>query len=331
MTEVRSIQYLRGIAALMVVVYHAMRWTPVDFDIGAAGVDLFFVISGFILWTVAAERPVSAQTFLARRWIRVAPLYWVLTAAVAAFSVAYPGLIWDAKPNWNHLLLSLGFIQHLNPDGEPFPIITPGWSLNYEAVFYLLFAVSLLWERRTRLMLLTVLLVSVPLFGILFPSTYYLGANMMFLQFIAGIWLAHSRLEKALLGAKAGLLLTLGGALVLAGLYLFDIYDNLWRPILWGVPAFMIVAGMVSLEASGRTLKIPFLKTLGDASYSIYLAHVVVVQLLTHVLNSGRFTFVPIAVAASLAAGLACHHLLEKPLIGVFRRPKAVLLPSAAA
>ena len=127
-----SIQYLRASAALMVVVYHAMMLAPVDFGIGAAGVDLFFVISGFILWTIARERPLTPLEFLKRRWIRVAPLYWTLTLAVAAIATFWPFVFGQFKATPSHVLLSLGFIQHMNPDGAPFPLIPVGWSLNYE-------------------------------------------------------------------------------------------------------------------------------------------------------------------------------------------------------
>jgi len=328
--ELVSIQHLRAIAALMVIVYHSMRWTPVDFDVGAAGVDLFFIISGFIMWTIAAERPTTPIAFLTRRWIRIAPLYWLLTLAVAAVSLIWPTLIWDAKPTGEHVLLSLLFIQHLNPDGQPFPVVTPGWSLNYEVLFYLIFAACLLAPARLRLRVLTAALIAVPAFGIIVTPTYYLGANMMFLQFIAGIWLAHWRLKSDLPTPRMGLIMALSGAGVFAILQATDIYDNLWRPILWGIPAFLIISGYIAIEAGGRLPSMPVLKYLGDASYSLYLGHVVTMQLLTHVLNSGRLSFVPIAIAASLAAGLAMHHLLERPLLALFRRRPAPLLPSQA-
>ncbi|HET9161111.1 MAG TPA: acyltransferase family protein, partial [Caulobacteraceae bacterium] len=77
-----SIQYLRAVAAVMVLVYHSTRLTAFKFEVGAAGVDVFFVISGFILWTIAAEKPITPVQFLVRRWQRVAPFYWVMTLLV---------------------------------------------------------------------------------------------------------------------------------------------------------------------------------------------------------------------------------------------------------
>lgn len=330
MGQIQSVQYLRATAALMVVGYHATRWTPWRLDVGAAGVDVFFVISGFILWTIAAERPVTVETFLTRRWVRVAPIYWLLTVLVAALAALWPGLIWDAQPTWSHLILSLAFIQHLNPSGEPFPVVTPGWSLNYEALFYVIFAASLLAPQRLRLATISFGLLAVPIFGLLVPPAYYLGANLMFLQFIAGVWLAHWRLHRVIASRTQGWVMVGAGVLIFAVLQVTGFYDNLWRPLLWGVPAFLTVAGLVTVEARGGLPTIGWLKLIGNASYSIYLVHIVALQLLTHVVSSGRIWFVPIAVAVSVAGGIACYYGLECPLIGLFRRRKLGLLPSQA-
>ncbi len=320
-----SIQYLRAFAALMVVAYHAMRWTKPSFDIGAAGVDVFFIISGFILWTIYSERPRGPLAFLDHRWRRVAPLYWILTLIVAAIAWRWPPLIWDARVAWPHLLLSLAFIQHLNADGQPFPVITAGWSLNYEAVFYLVFAASLLAPPRRRLLALTLGLLAVPLFGIIVQPAYFLGANMMFLQFIAGVWLAQARRARRLPGAAAGWTLAGLGLVIFGLLSPLDLYDKLWRPLLWGAPALLLVAGVVSAETAKGFADVGFLRLLGDASYSIYLTHVVVIQLLSHVLNAGLLSFAPIAFAVSVAAGLAVYALLERPLLVRLRgRPPAI-------
>jgi len=325
-----SIQYLRAFAALMVVVYHAMRWTRPSFEIGAAGVDVFFVISGFILWTIARERPMSAGVFLGRRWVRVAPLYWLLTLAVGALALRWPDLIWDAHVTLRHLLLSLGFIQHLNPDGQPFPVITPGWSLNYEAVFYLIFAASLLVSLRWRIHALTLGLLAVPLFGMVVRPAYFLGANLMFVQFIAGVWLAEARLHGKLPSRAIGWQMAFAGLALFAALSPLGLFENLFRPFWWGVPAFLLVAGLVTAEYRGGIPSIRPLILLGDASYSIYLAHVIIVQVLSHPLKVSHLSFVPIAVAASVAGGIACYFLLERPLIALFRGRSERALPSGA-
>ncbi len=323
-----SIQYLRAFAAVMVVIYHAMRWTKPSFEIGAAGVDVFFIISGFILWTISRERPIGPRAFLVHRWKRVAPLYWVLTLVAAAIAWPWPKLIWDAHVTVGHLLLSLAFIQHLNPVGEPFPVITAGWSLNYEAVFYLIFAGALLAPERLRLRVLTLGLLAVPLFGIIVRPAYFLGANMMFLQFIAGIWLAEARLAGKLPKGGEGWIMAALALMAFAALIPFDLYDKLWRPILWGAPALLLVAGVVSLEGRKPFPDIGWLKLLGDASYSIYLTHVVVIQLMSHVLRDSHLTFAAVTIPLSIAAGLAVYFAIERPLMAALRSRKSAALPS---
>jgi len=325
-----SIQYLRAVAALMVLGYHACRWAWREFDIGAAGVDVFFVISGFILWTIAAERPVSAGQFLARRFSRVAPLYWLLTLGATAAALLWPGFFFDVEPQPLHVLLSLAFIPHLNPAGEPFPLITAGWSLNYEAVFYLLFAASLLGPAGSRFRWLAWGLGCVVLFGLVLRPAYFLGANLMFLQFLAGAWLARRRLVIGLPGRRLGWRLVLAAIGLFGALAFLNLFEAILRPLWWGVPALALVAGLVMVEDDGGLPHWPWLRFLGDASYSIYLTHIFVTEGLSHLMNAGAPLYVPVAIAASLAAGVACHLVLEKPLLALFRRRSRAALPSVA-
>lgn len=329
--QLRSIQYLRAVAAILVVAYHSTRLTTFKFEVGAAGVDVFFVISGFILWTIAAETPITPVRFLLRRWQRVAPLYWVMTLAVVAGCAIWPGLIYDAKPTWAHVLKSLAFIPHLNPDGGPFPVITDGWTLCYEAIFYLMFAAVLAAPKRWRLGLITVLLIAPSIYGYeINRPAYMLWANMFFLQFGAGVWLAEARLARRLPGRRAAIFLTaMAGAsyLLLLGL---QVEVRFWRPIVWGIPALFLVVGLVAVEADGGLEKIPWLIRLGDASYAIYLAHFLYIELLAHVVYAGSAVFALVAFVGGLAVGLACHYGLERPLLWLTRGTKFGFLPSRA-
>jgi exopolysaccharide production protein ExoZ len=339
-----SIQYLRAVAVLMVLGYHAclFAWRT-GFEIGAAGVDVFFVISGFILWTIAAELPVAPGAFLRRRLLRVAPLYWIATLAVAAIAWRWPSLIFDAQPTTSHLALSLGFIHHLNPAGRPNPVLPVGWSLNNEALFYLIFAACLFARPEHRFRWLAVGLGSVILLSGLIvptlrrnwfndlPELYYLGYSAMFLQFLAGAWIAQLRLDNRLPSAGWGVAGLIWSVAIFAILDPLDLYEDLLRPLLWGAPAAVLVWAAVTLEARRG---LPVVKTaalLGDASYSIYLIHWPVMSLLTHALNSGRPVYVPLAVGLSLAAGIAVHLVIERPLLKLFHaKPGAAVLPSVA-
>ncbi len=302
------------------VVFHAFQWLDDQFWIGAAGVDVFFVISGFIIWTVGARPGVTPAGFLWRRFTRVAPAYWLMTAVVAAIALADPGFLPQVAVTPAHLLLSLAFVQHADPHGLMFPLLPPGWTLNYEALFYGMFAAILFAPAAARFALVVAALAVVSLFGFLDPPAYGVIANPMFMQFAAGAWLGRRYLLKRRWEPGAGVVMALAALAALAMLYLFHLRSELWRPLLWGAPAVALVGGAVSLEAS-RTVRWPRMLTgLGDASYAVYLCHLPATAVVAHTLGvKAPALFVPLAVAASLAAGVAFHRLAERPLIAVVR------------
>src|SRR5690242_14114495 len=123
--EIRSIQYLRGLAALGVLAFHAAERAGGTFDLGAAGVDVFFVISGFIMWVIAAERPTTPAAFLSRRIQRIVPLYWAVTLTVAAVAVLVPGSFPRLQVSWAAVLKSLLFVPYEGADGLIAPLIIP--------------------------------------------------------------------------------------------------------------------------------------------------------------------------------------------------------------
>lgn len=321
MKPLLSIQYLRAGAALTVVIYHALQWGTGGFDVGRAGVDVFFVISGVIMWTVTDGKVIPPGLFLWRRITRVVPLYWLASVAVAAGAVAWPGFLPQILADWRHLGLSLAFIPHLDPRGRPFPTLPPGWSLNYEAIFYLIFALALAGPPRWRAWTVSGGLTGIVAAGLLARiPIYVLGANPMLLQFAAGLWLAVALRRRALPSAPWGvcmILLALAGwTLVQAG----GLFVELWRPLLWGGPAALLVAGALSLEQAGAVPDWPWLRRLGDASYSIYLLHLPAVALVAHMVGPQRvWLFLPLALAASIIAGLAGWRLIERPATAALR------------
>ena len=332
MKTVLSIQYLRAAAALSVVLFHVFQCTNDGFAVGAAGVDVFFVISGFVLWTVIADKPVSPGRFLWRRAVRVVPLYWTVTLALALLALVAPAVLPQVGFGWGHLALSLLFIPHDDLVGNPFPLLPVGWTLNYEAILYLIMALALLAPRAWRLWVITSLLFAVAAIGFVDPPAYPLFANPMLLQFAAGAWLGQAWLSGRLPGKVIGWALIVVGVDLLAAQQVMRLHApqmvtllDLWRPFLWGIPAVMIVAGAVSVEADGGVFASRPLRILGDASYSLYLCHWVVIALITRVVPTTQpWLFIPVAVGGALAAGLACRQGVEKPLLawlGGLRRP----------
>jgi exopolysaccharide production protein ExoZ len=329
-----SVQYLRALAALAVAAFHALQWLRGGFEIGRAGVDVFFVISGVIMWRITAGRAVSPASFVWRRFTRVAPAYWLATLVVAAVAGWSPLFLAHVHPTWRHLALSLAFLPHHDPEGLPFPLLAPGWTLIYEAAFYLLFAASLMAKESARAIWATAGLAAVAGAGFLYPPAYGLGANPLMLEFAAGLWIGKLSLARALPGRGWAIALLTGGLGALAGEAASGYVNELWRPLLWGVPSAMIVAGAVSLESRGAALTWPALKSLGDASYSLYLWHLPVIALVAHLLAARQpWLFLPAAIVATIAAAFAGRAIVEKPAIALLRRasparPAASLQPT---
>lgn len=315
METLRSIQQLRAFAALSVAAFHALQWARIPFDIGAAGVDVFFVISGFIMWRTTSGRQVGPLAFLRKRAIRIAPLYWTVTLLLAGAALVWPARFTDVDPEGWHVLASLAFVQHRNPDGLPFPILAPGWTLNYEAVFYVLFAGCLLLERSMRLMAVSAVLCVTAAFGFFHPPAYEMLANPMLLEFLAGVLWAKALEDGASPGGGGGWLMFGAGLAWFAVMAVTRAEWDLWRPLFWGAPAFLMVAGLTAVEAEGGLVDIPPLRMMGDASYSLYLLHPLIIGALAVTVGTwNAWLFVPLALALSCLGGWLSWVLFERPV-----------------
>jgi exopolysaccharide production protein ExoZ len=321
-----------------VVAYHALQWADGGFDVGRAGVDVFFVISGFIMWRVTSQRGVGGRdvapgAFLWRRVTRVAPLYWIATLGVLAVALVWPAFLPEVRPGWSHLLLSLAFVPHLDPRGLPFPTLPPGWTLDYEAAFYLIFAAALAGPRGWRGRLVFGGLTALTAFGFLVPEPfYYLGANPMLLQFAAGVALGIVVEHDLLPPRYVGILMILAALGLWTAVEAGGLFTELWRPLLWGAPAALTVAGALTLELGGGVSKRgpppsrparaveTTVRVLGDGSYAIYILHLPATALVAHTLGwSHPWLFLTVSLAASIAAGLAGRAFVEKPLLRKLR------------
>jgi len=158
MTRLYGLQYLRGLAACAVVAYHAADRAQRPFTVGEAGVDLFFVLSGFLMWAItdADSRP---GRFLADRAKRIVPIYWIVTSVMLAGALA--GLFPAVRLSVAHVVTSYAFLPSVSPsNGQIWPLLVPGWTLNYEVGFYLLFGAALCLPRAVQLGMLTAVLIA---------------------------------------------------------------------------------------------------------------------------------------------------------------------------
>ncbi|MEO7567134.1 MAG: acyltransferase [Aestuariivirga sp.] len=301
-----GIQILRGLAALMVVTQHVVMDFPPpnggyladavsQFMKWGAGVDIFFVISGFIM--VYSSRSLFAapdgyKTFLRRRIARIVPLYWLATTAFLVLLLVMPSAINSGMPTLPHLVSSYLFWPISGADGTLQPVYKLGWTLNYEFFFYVLLALFMFLPLRKA-----VLAVSTTLIGIValdsamaLPNPLLSWGQPLVLEFGAGMIIGLAKIERISLSRRwrvicfcAGLSLLYLNAAIPAPAFGFMALG------LYGIPAFLLVIS-VSLSDEPHKLEVatPVSKSigrviaenlgavgflLGDASYSIYLLH----------------------------------------------------------
>lgn len=309
-----NLQAVRALAALGVVLFHfgLMPATGLPFRVGASGVDLFFVLSGFIIAHSSAR---SARHFLALRLIRVIPAYWIATLIAALFTLQNLG----PSDAFDWLLQSLFYLP--GPGGRP-ALIFVAWTLVYELAFYLLYRLALQFGTRTAPMIglaLLLMLALVPVPGIPGPWPLLLEFAMGI-----GIYLAVERYR--LLGAvpgSAGLFTAAVGLALLLTLpgvtgYDPDDYQSVERVLSWGLPAAVIILGLIVAEHGGLAIRNKPVLLLGAASYAIYLVHPIAIgQLVQLPPNAPPLSWALCLLAAgvTVAAALAFHLSIETPLL----------------
>ncbi|MBB4506404.1 acyltransferase family protein [Rhizobium leguminosarum] len=277
-----QLQYLRAIAALMVVYFHAVlqlaKVNPaVDataFVYGETGVDIFFVLSGFVMWLTTSGRAMSPVDFARRRIKRIVPLYWLATLFSAAVALVAPSLLKSTVFDLPHLIASLFFLPWANP-ADPStitPVVVPGWTLNYEMFFYFVFALLLPLQEVRRIPAMFAIFAVILIACRLLPEktvTRFYGEPIM-LEFLAGVVLGWLYGQKVLLPNRwAWAALAMGFAFLFINEALMPPESRFYA---WGIPAIFIVYGAISIDFSKLPV-IGWLNYLGDCSYSIYITH----------------------------------------------------------
>ena len=278
-----SVQYLRAIAAWLVVFFHLTAsmanatGIPAVFTVGAIGVDIFFVLSGFLMAMIVDRSHETGMTFLMRRFIRIAPLYYVMTFAVFAVALLAPWLLNSVRADAQHLVMSLAFLPHDDGTGGNQPILSLGWTLNYEIFFYVLVVIFAGLFRDRSLVSLAAFLVVLAFGGTLIhePGTavrFY--TDPIILEFGFGIMLYRIVFRERQAQASEGIWWIALAASVMLIAASHDITQDKWRFLSWGIPATLLVAGGIH----SFTRQVEWLKRLGDWSYSTYLVHIYLIQ-----------------------------------------------------
>ena len=350
MKQIGSIQILRAVAALMVVLAHAqddashealkagVSFTRTHLLPWVTGVDLFFVISGFIMVHASARlfaTPGGSSAFLARRVIRIVPLYWGVTSItlVLLMLLARPGH--DALPSLSEVLTSFGFIPYGRAeDGVPRPVVSLGWTLNYEMFFYVVFA-AFLWLRREAAVggVAAALVLMVALGALWRPGAIALSywSDPIVLEFALGMGLALAWAHGVRLNRGPAAALMAAALLLLAfdldgmrDVPAFGVDPNgFGRLLACGLPMAALLGATVlsrpALPSRGHGLAAVAL--LGDASYALYLFHPLViiatrkVYLAAGLLPAlGVWPLVLAELVLASAAAVAIHLVVEKPV-----------------
>ncbi|MGO7044913.1 acyltransferase family protein [Rhizobium johnstonii] len=277
-----QLQYLRAIAALMVVYFHAVlqlaKVNPaVDataFVYGETGVDIFFVLSGFVMWLTTSGRGMSPIDFARRRIKRIVPLYGLATLFSATVALVAPSLLKSTVFDLPHLAASLFFLPWANP-ADPStitPVVVPGWTLNYEMFFYFVFALLLPLQEVRRIPAMFAIFAVILIACRLLPETTvtrFYGEPIM-LEFLAGVVLGWLYGQKVLLPNRwAWAAPAMGFAFLFINEALMPPESRFYA---WGIPAIFIVYGAISIDFSMLPV-IGWLNYLGDCSYSIYITH----------------------------------------------------------
>jgi peptidoglycan/LPS O-acetylase OafA/YrhL len=331
---VRSIQWLRGIAALAVVMLHASEvlikynvTVPVlsELKFGGWGVDLFFVISGFIMIFIVRDstgKLTDTGNFWLRRLVRIAPPYWIFMSIVVAISILAPRFT-EYKPSVDHILASYLFIPWTDLRGIMAPPLRIGWSLNFEAYFYLVFGLMLLLPTRQRLGTLIFWAIASALMGYFWtPASPLLQmmTDTRLLEFVSGAIIGHLWIRGKVLPLSLAIVSLTGGTILIC---VGDIYGNHLPPALsLGIAAIMMVSGAVGMEShQGKAFRWVFPKKLGDWSYAIYLTHILTLGVFGRVLMALKldqyipaFLVLLIALCVATAVGWFVYRFIEHPM-----------------
>jgi peptidoglycan/LPS O-acetylase OafA/YrhL len=315
---------MRAIAALMVVLHHS-AWKGAQyssdpfswFSVGGAGVDLFFIISGYIMCHTVDQKKVNFFSFIKARLIRIIPIYWVLTSLALVIFLLFP-----EKVNSSGGSTSIMASYFLFPTEDKL-LINNGWTLSYEFLFYVLFGSCLAVKKTYKYLIPIGIISSLVLLGLLTKSEYYAFnfiTNPLLIEFAFGI-LAFYFSKTIKFESKYGL------PLIIVSILLFILVNNFYldysRVIKYGMPALLFFLGMLIMEASFQRNRsnviLKILKKIGDSSYSLYLFHpfsLVACSIIFTLIgvNDLGSVFVILLLVTSVISGHLCYILLEKPL-----------------
>ncbi len=341
-----SIQACRAVAALLVALFHlgllsannkyfGAKGFDIPFSFGYAGVDFFFVLSGFLIsYTHRAElgTPIRLARYVQKRATRIYPTYWIIYASVASVALAIPALRAGIPHDWSTNLKALGLLpMHLSGQWGGAPVLIVAWTLQYEVCFYALFGAAI-FRRSLGFALICALVWNyASCFNgqCGFPRNFF--ASNLILLFALGTGLAPWCCKPVksgrplLIAILGGVAFSVAGVLeAVYGKEIFPVDPN----IVYGLFSAIVIAALVRAEdAQVLTIRSPLLRLFGDSSYCFYLIHhplmvllckLAIVAGLTGVM--GAAVAAPIILGACVSTAILFHCGIEKPMLRFLRR-----------
>jgi exopolysaccharide production protein ExoZ len=344
-----SIQVLRGLAALIVVMGHSVgklkheyqtspEWLLNVWKVSALGVDVFFILSGLVMVLVSNQAASSYQyskKFLLNRIIRIFPIYWIALSLFLLLKFIADG--GGGTLQLGTLFRSFLLLPVITDDGKFHPLLGVGWTLIFEMFFYYVFSLLLFKNSFDRVRIITLVFIILSFLGLYTNSSspfvvFY--TSPLTLEFASGMIIGLLIKENKLLRVKWGLsiiflsLLLFGLSHLLDSPYVSFENINKWRFVFWGGPAFLLVYGCVSCERLFKHILFSVFKKIGDSSYSLYLFHAAVIlpalgaifsYLSVYKLVSFYEAFF-IMIVSCIIGSYVIHYYLEKPLTNKLKK-----------
>ncbi|WP_319558021.1 acyltransferase [Thiomicrorhabdus sp.] len=320
-----SIQYMRAIAAILVLLSHigmksvqnstgVLGWFQ---GFGGIGVDLFFIISGFIMAYITQVKETTLPSFFKARFIRILPLYWFLTTAALIVYLFFPGLV-NSSGGETSIVCSYLLIP-----SEYKYLVNNGWTLSYEFYFYFLFALAMFASYQYRNAIAATILLILVILGIIYDHQAFLLSDFL-LEFLFGIFVFCVFFKNEFIKGYfySSLFLIISAAL-------FFLLDTNIRAIDNGFPMLFLFISILLLEAifinNQGNVFLKFFERIGDSSYSLYLIHPFVLSLCALVFGKVfpieyPWIYAFFLFGISLLGGYWCYVFIEKKLNKLARR-----------
>lgn len=336
-----EVQLLRFIASFMVLFVHTQhemltqnfidksRFTPFEPLYWAAGVDIFFVISGFIMLYHSFDKfgqPDAASDFMVRRIIRVVPAYWIFTLLMLVAIFALSSHVSHANPSLQQIVGSFLFLPLPDPYGHYYPVLMLGWTLNFEMLFYVIFAIGLLMPRKMGIAWILVALVFLGgsrYFGDFQVVPLAFWSNSIVFNFLLGMLLAYLRLQDKRLSPPLAWTLCLAGFAILVFVRSMGWQETsaYLRPVLVGLPAFLICMPALARSNLNAERFWPRLMVFGgNISFALYLSHPFPVNLIALIYPKLGLTnpllYIILSILFALVTAALVYQYLEKPVTG---------------